>query len=89
MQAKEAVELSLNKQLRTSEYELKGLKDKISEKIQRQEMLVQQLEATKFQFSTVAPSDPDVALQTSMKRAEAHRAQYANTLLKILKAPSA
>merc|ERR1712072_45751 len=85
VQAKNEVEASLQKQVRAAEYELQNMKDKLSEKQRIEDLLVTQLETTKMQFTKVAPADPDVALQTGMHRADAHRAEYAHALLKILK----
>lgn len=79
----EGVDNSLHAQLRALEHEQKMLQSNIDARKASQDTLINELESAKMRFSTVAPID-DVKLQTSMHRAEQHRAEYANTLLKIV-----
>jgi len=83
LQDAEGVDSSLHIQLKALSHEQKVLKDKLLMRKQAEDELVNELESAKMRFSSVAPIE-DVNLQTSMHRAEAHRAEYANTLLKII-----
>lgn len=83
LQDADGVDSSLHLQIKALSHEQKVLKDKLMMRKQSEDALVNELESAKMRFSSVAPIE-DVNLQTSMHRAEAHRAEYANTLLKII-----
>jgi len=80
----DGVDKSLRAQLRAMEHEKKVIMHEISSRKAAEDALVDELERTKMRFSGVAPIE-DVNLQESMHRSDAHRAEYANALLKIIR----
>jgi chromosome segregation ATPase len=80
----DGVDHSLRSQLRALEHEKKVLTEQVRLKQEREDEFIKELENTKMKFSTVAPPG-DGDLQATMHREEAHREEYASTLLKMVK----
>jgi chromosome segregation ATPase len=80
----DGVDTSLRSQLRALEHEKKVLMEQVRSRQEREDEFIKELENVKMKFATVAPTK-DGDLQAAMHREEAHREEYAKTLLKIVK----
>ena len=84
LQDADGVDASLRAQLRALDHEKKVLKEQVRLRQEREDEFVKKLENVKMKFATIAPTG-DGDLQAAMHREEAHREEYASTLLKMVK----
>eukprot|EP00939_MAST-03C_sp_MAST-3C-sp1_P004929 g4929.t1 len=83
MEDADGVDKTLREQILSTTHEKKMVLEQISSRKAVEDALVEELEATKMEFSGVSGVE-DANLQESMHRSDAHRAEYASTLLRVV-----